>query len=322
MGIALIVPDISFAGANLGKVTLQGVVPLTGLAISGPDSVSGAGNAATYLPVFTPANTTQRGVTWSIVSGGTYASINSASGVLSVLQGASANSVTIRVTSTANASIFAEKTIAVTYSASTGPTHTGAAYFLPLEANSTPSEGSLSVQKENTTYSADGALFDASGEGIVYNLPSGVLGYAIAFSFKKLSGLGISTGNYFFQISNYNDSNENNGASLYTSANSNNPGSSSPADFTFASNAFTMNEWHRACFAIIGTSAYLYIDGVQVGSAHGGFSAGASKNYIIIGNNWRYRKSDGDRVFGGYIKDVAVWTSEIAQEDMEDFSTL
>ena len=324
MGIALIVPDISFAGANLGRVTLQGNVPITGLSISGPDSVIGTANAATYIPVFTPANTTQRGVTWSIESGGTYASINSASGVLSVLQGASANSVTIRVTSIADASIFAEKAIAVTYDASTEPIHTGSAYFIPLKANSTPSEGSLSVQKENTTYSVYGALFDASGKGIVYDLPSGVQAYALACSFRKLSDLGLSTGNYFFHASRYPDvQNNNNGLSLYTNANSNTVGSTAAnQDFNFATNAFTLDEWHRLCMAIIGTTGYLFIDGVQVGTSHSGFAAGDSVVNLIIGNNWRYRKSDGDRVFGGYIKDVAVWTSEIALADMVDFSTL
>lgn len=124
MGIALIVPDISFADANLGKVTLSGLVPITGIAIVGPDSAVGASDAAEFVPSFTPINTTQRGVQWSVVSGSTYASINNSTGALTILPGASGASVTIRVTSSANNTIFAEKTISVTYSGGG---------FIPLE---------------------------------------------------------------------------------------------------------------------------------------------------------------------------------------------
>lgn len=117
MGLALIVPGISFASKNLGQVTPLGYEPITGLAISGPDTVTGS---AVFTPIYTPANTSQRGVAWSIVSGGTYASINASTGEVTALSGASASPVTIRVTSTEDASIYAEKTISV--SAGTGPT--------------------------------------------------------------------------------------------------------------------------------------------------------------------------------------------------------
>lgn len=124
MGIALIVPDISFADENLGKVTLTGNIPITGLSITGPDSAIGAADAATFVPAFTPINTTQRGVQWSVVSGSNYASIDNSTGALSILSGASGAPVTIRVTSLDNNTIFAEKTISVTYSGSG---------FIPLE---------------------------------------------------------------------------------------------------------------------------------------------------------------------------------------------
>lgn len=116
MGLALIVPGISFASKNLGQVTPLGYEPITGLAIFGPDTVAGS---AVFTPIYTPTNTSQRGVTWSIVSGGTYASINASTGEVTALSGASASSVTIRVTSTEDASIYAEKTISVSPS---GPT--------------------------------------------------------------------------------------------------------------------------------------------------------------------------------------------------------
>lgn len=116
MGIAIIVPNISFADANLGKVTLRDNVPITGLGIIGPSTVSGSINAAKYLPMFTPTNTSQRSVTWSIVSGSSYAIITD-SGDLIVLSGADSSSVTIRVTSTIDQTIYADKVISVTYDA-------------------------------------------------------------------------------------------------------------------------------------------------------------------------------------------------------------
>lgn len=114
MGLALIIPNIDFSGANIGRVTPAEDVPLVSLSVSGPDSVTGGADAATYLPVYNPANTNQRSVAWSVQSGGTYATITTG-GVLTILPGASASSVTIRVTSTINPSIYADKTIAVTY---------------------------------------------------------------------------------------------------------------------------------------------------------------------------------------------------------------
>lgn len=114
MGIALIVPNISFAGAPYGRVTPAEDTPITGLGISGPSSVVGGEGAAQYIADYTPATTSQRAVSWSIVSGSAYATIDT-SGVVSILRGASSSAVTIRVTSVVNPSIFAEKTISVTY---------------------------------------------------------------------------------------------------------------------------------------------------------------------------------------------------------------
>lgn len=125
MGLALIVPGISFSGANIGRVTPAEDIPITGLAISGPSTITGGADAAQFIAEYTPSTTSQRAVTWSIVSGSSYASI-SASGVLSVLQGATSAAVTIRVTSSVNPSIYAEKAITVTYSAQPGALPDGA----------------------------------------------------------------------------------------------------------------------------------------------------------------------------------------------------
>lgn len=125
MGLALIVPNISFAGANYGKVTPAEDIPITGLSISGPSSVTGGSDAVQYIAEYTPATTSQRAVSWSIVSGSAYATIDT-SGVISILQGASSSAVTIRVTSAVNPSIFAEKTISVTYERQQGDLPEGA----------------------------------------------------------------------------------------------------------------------------------------------------------------------------------------------------
>lgn len=116
MGIAIIIPSISFASNNLGTVTLAEQVPLQSLSINGPSSVAGTTDAAEYTVIYTPIETTQRGVVWSVVSGGTFATIEGSTGVLTVLPSASsASSVTIRATSSVNSSIYVEKVISVVY---------------------------------------------------------------------------------------------------------------------------------------------------------------------------------------------------------------
>jgi len=112
MGIAVIIPNVSFQDANLGKVTLQDGVPVRSITIIGEDSIT---EPSYYQVNYFPANTSQRGIVWSIVSGGTYASINAETGELSPLVGAFSNSVVIRATSTADSNIYAEKTVTVSY---------------------------------------------------------------------------------------------------------------------------------------------------------------------------------------------------------------
>lgn len=112
MGLAIIIPNLDFSSNNLGQVTFDMNVPIKGLSISaGSRTDNDIQIEATYLP----ANTTQTGITWSIQSGSSYASINSSTGVLTVLQGASSNSVVVKATSTANNSITATCTLSVTY---------------------------------------------------------------------------------------------------------------------------------------------------------------------------------------------------------------
>ena len=101
--------------ANPNNTVIDKVeIALTGLVISGDSSVYTAGNTAQFSVTYTPSNTTQRGVSWSIVSGTDYASIDE-SGKLTVKSGANGHTVKIRATSKVNASVYAEKTISVAY---------------------------------------------------------------------------------------------------------------------------------------------------------------------------------------------------------------
>lgn len=115
MGKAIIIKDISFANVSIGKVHAQGAKPIVALGIIGPAEAFGSTNAAVYYTTYMPINTTERGVVWSIVTGGLYASIDSSTGVLSIYEGASEESVVIRATSVEKPSITADKTISVTY---------------------------------------------------------------------------------------------------------------------------------------------------------------------------------------------------------------
>lgn len=112
MGIAIIVKNADFSSKNIGTVTPTNIVELVNLSIIGPDSVN---NKAKFETVFYPANTTQRGVVWSIESGSQYATIDPNTGILTALQSADNSSVTIKVTSKVNASVSAQKNISVTF---------------------------------------------------------------------------------------------------------------------------------------------------------------------------------------------------------------
>lgn len=113
MGVAIVI-DSDFSRNNIGKVTfLTEDIPLTGLSISGSDLVSGINSQ--YSIRYLPANTTQKGVVWSIESGSDYANIDSNSGLLTIKAGANNSSVTIKASSIRNPLVTDTKNITVTY---------------------------------------------------------------------------------------------------------------------------------------------------------------------------------------------------------------
>ena len=156
MGIAIIVPNVSFASNNIGKVTLSSngggsdVIDVKAITISGPSIVNTDSNIATYSVNYTPSNTTQKGIKWSIESGSDYASI-SQDGTLTVKK---SGSVTIKATSTHNPSIVATKTVSVTFvgQGTDVPTDQELAYIGTEGGN---------YLKTNTIYAVDGGKVKA-----------------------------------------------------------------------------------------------------------------------------------------------------------------
>ena len=155
-GIAIIIKGADFSKNNIGKISLE--TSLQSIVILGSDSVTGI--TSNYTADYTPSNTTQTGVTWSITSGSDYASIDSSTGVLTVKSGASNSSVTIQATSTANASINATKVVAVTYSASTA-------------LQSIAISGSDTVTGTTSQYSVTYTPTNTTQTGVTWSITSG-----------------------------------------------------------------------------------------------------------------------------------------------------
>lgn len=111
MGKALILPDADFSSVGLGRATYNGDPELQAIWIVGPNEV--VGERATYHAAYYPPTTQDTGVTWSIVSGGAYATMND--GLLTIDQSANNNTVIIAATSTVDNSIVGTKSVNVTY---------------------------------------------------------------------------------------------------------------------------------------------------------------------------------------------------------------
>lgn len=112
MGKAIIITDVSFANAGLGKVSLVQNEPLESLSIAPINDV--IEGSYQMQVTYNPATTSERGVEWSIVSGSEYASIDQ-SGLLTVIAGATNDEVVIRARSLVNSSIYVDATIVVNY---------------------------------------------------------------------------------------------------------------------------------------------------------------------------------------------------------------
>lgn len=140
---------------NVSPIDESEVVVIESLSINGSDSITDSGS---YSVSYTPSNTTQKGVVWSIDSGASYAEIN-ASGLVVAKDGANNSSVTIKATSTANSAIYATKVVSVTKSAA--PT---------LEALTISVDDSGENQKQaSVSYTPN----DSSFYGVTWSIVSG-----------------------------------------------------------------------------------------------------------------------------------------------------
>lgn len=110
MGIALIIPNKNFASLGLGTVTPVQSTPLESIVIQNEEAEN---NQIQFDVQYYPVTTEDRGVTWSITSGGSYATIDS-TGLLSIGLLANNSSVTVQATSTVDQTITATKTVTVT----------------------------------------------------------------------------------------------------------------------------------------------------------------------------------------------------------------
>lgn len=207
----------------------------------------------------------------------------------------------------------------------------GCAYFIPLTEDSAPTKGELSVIKESTTYSAEGALFNAEGDGIAYNLDEGIEVKAVAMDFK-LVNTSLSSNGFAFDLGSFaNDPYaQNHGTYVWINRSTSRLASCSiekykyPQDVDALSDVLAKNEFHRFCIASIGGNFRLYLDGNElVPNKSLPLSSYLNKTNLIVGNAWRFlHEGKGDRAFGGYIRNVAIWTEEISESDMAELSTL
>lgn len=163
MGIAVIVPNVSFADANLGKVSIISDVPLQEVHIVADNFY--IGTKALLATSFLPMNTGQRGLTWSITAGGSYASIDN-NGLVTILPTAtSKQQITVEVSSVENPNITDQKTISVLYNIDT-PVFKVNKYFNNTDADTikTNTFKPLSVYNTKFTVFAD-IDFDGSAIG-------------------------------------------------------------------------------------------------------------------------------------------------------------
>jgi hypothetical protein len=163
MGVAIIIPGVVFT-ENLGKVTLAGgdvAVEVESIAISGSDTVNTSSNKATYSVAYTPINTTQKGVTWSLESGGEYATIDSI-GTLTVK---GSGSVTIKAVSKHNAAVTAKKVVSVVFN----EVQEG----VEVESIAISGSDTVNTASNKATYSVDYTPTNTTQKGVTWSLESG-----------------------------------------------------------------------------------------------------------------------------------------------------
>lgn len=166
--------------ANPNNTVIDKVdIDITGLGILGPSTVNDVSNTAQFQVTYSPSNTTQRSITWSVVSGSDYASIDG-NGKLTVKSNAKGNEVKVRATSTDKPNIYAEKSVNVTYSS--------AEVSISFQKDSIWVEAKAgTVTNTFTTTGLTNLRVSASGGMTITTGPS-ITGYLIGFAYAENTG--------------------------------------------------------------------------------------------------------------------------------------
>lgn len=108
MGLAIVIPGIDFSKDNLGQVTLVKDIPVESITISAGER---NGNTIPLNIVYTPATTSEKGVTWSLDSGDTDKFTIDQEGNVTILSTANNASVVVKAVSTENSNVIATYTL-------------------------------------------------------------------------------------------------------------------------------------------------------------------------------------------------------------------
>lgn len=166
--------------ANPNNTVIDKVdIDITGLGILGPSTVNDVSNTAQFQVTYSPSNTTQRSITWSVVSGSDYASIDG-NGKLTVKSNAKGNVVKVRATSTDKPNVYAEKSVNVTYFS--------AEVSISFQKDSIEVEAKAgTVTNTFTTTGLTNLRVSASGGMTITTGPS-ITGYLIGFAYEENTG--------------------------------------------------------------------------------------------------------------------------------------
>ena len=166
--------------ANPNNTVIDKVdIDITGLGILGPSTVNDVSNTAQFQVTYSPSNTTQRSITWSVVSGSDYASIDG-NGKLTVKSNAKGSEVKVRATSTDKPNIYAEKSVNVTYFS--------AEVSISFQKDSIGVEAKAgTVTNTFTTTGLTNLRVSASGGMTITTGPS-ITGYLIGFAYAENTG--------------------------------------------------------------------------------------------------------------------------------------
>jgi hypothetical protein len=180
-GIAIIIQNADFSAKNLGTVSFLEDVSITGITISCENSYSETSFKPTIT--YTPVNTSQVGVTWSLTSGSQYASINSNTGEVTINSGVTNQSITIQAVSIYDNTITTTKQVTVTY-------HENVDILNSISIN-----GASSVEGKTSNYTVTYNPVNTVLTGVTWSITSGITYASIDASTGVLTIASVANGN-------------------------------------------------------------------------------------------------------------------------------